>query len=120
MVAVIQHFFRRKVAQQLLNIVVCAFASKEFTGRNIQKADATRGLSKVHGSQEIVFFVVQHRVGHGYSRRNEFGYASFHHLIHLGKPLLSLNLLTLFLRIFQLIADGNTLSCTNEFRQIGV
>ena len=74
----------------------------------------------MHGSQEVVFFVVQHGISHGNSRRHEFGNASLHHFIHLGESLLSLDLLTLFLRVFQLVADSNSLSCADKFGQISV
>ena len=58
MTAFVQHFFGRKVTQQLLNIVECTLCSKKFAGRNIEKRHAAGHLSKVNSSEKVVFFIV--------------------------------------------------------------
>jgi len=74
----------------------------------------------VNGRQKVVLLIVQHVVVHGYAGRNKLCYASLHHLVEGRKALLALDELAFFLGIFQLIADGNTLSGPDELGQISV
>ena len=83
------------------------FSSQELTGRNIQESHPTSRLTEMHRSQEIVFLVRKHIVVDSHPRSNQFRDATLHQL--LGE-----------LRVFQLVANGHTLSGTHQFRQIGV
>ena len=118
--AVIKHLFRLEVGHQLLHIVGGSLSCQEFTCRNIKESHTTGSLSEMHCCKEVVLLVVQHIIAHGDTRRNQFGNASLHHLIHLAQPFLTLYLLTLLLRVFQLVAHSHTLTCPNQLRQICV
>ena len=61
----------------------------------------------MYSSQEVVLLVVEHVVVHGHTGRHQFGDAALDELLcKLG--------------VFQLVTDGNTLTGTNELRQVGV
>ena len=102
-----EHFLRRKVYEQLLNIVVRAFAGEKFACRNVEKRHSARRLAEVDGCQEVVFLIVEHIVGHGHSGRNQLGYASLNEL--LGE-----------LRVLQLVAYSHSPARPYELRQICV
>ena len=72
------------------------------------------------GSQEVVLLVVEHVVAHRHTRGNEFGDATLHHLVHLAQSLHALDFQAFLLRVFQLVAYGNSLSCPDEFRQVSI
>ena len=102
-----EHFLRREVDEQLLYIVVGAFAGEEFAGRYVEKRHSAGRLAEVDGGQEVVFLVVKHVVGHGHSGCNQFGYASLNEL--LGE-----------LGVLQLVADGHSPARPYELWQIRV
>ena len=105
--SVVEHLLGLEVAYQLLHIVVSALAYQKLACRDIQEADATRRLAKMHSTEEVVFLVVQHRILHGHTGRHEFRNTAFYQLFsQLG--------------VFQLVADGHTFACSDEFGQIGV
>ena len=104
---VIKHLFWLKIANQLLHIVVCAFASEEFTRRNVEECHATSRLPEMHGGEEVVFLVVEHIVAHCHTRCHQFGDAPFHQcLCQLG--------------IFQLVAYCHSPSSPYQFWQVSV
>ena len=61
----------------------------------------------MHSSQEVVFLIVQHIIAQGYTRCHQFGNASFYEFLR-------------EFRVFELIADSHTLSCSDQFGQIGI
>ena len=117
---VVEHLFRHEVTHQFLYIIIGSLAGEELTGRNIEEAYAAGSLTEVDGSQEVVLLVVEHVVAHRHTRGNEFGNTALHHLVHLAQSLLALDFQTFLLRIFQLVAYGNSLSCPDEFRQVSI
>ena len=117
---VVEHFFRHEVTHQFLYIIIGSLAGKELTGRNIKETYAAGSLTEVDGSQEVVLLVVEHVVAHRHTRSNEFSNATLHHLVHLAQSLLALDFLAFFLRVFQLVAYGNSLACPDEFRQVSI
>ena len=74
----------------------------------------------MYGSEEVVFFVVEHIIAHGDARRDEFGDASLHHFVHFGESFFTLDGGTFLFWIFELIAYRHAFSGANELRQIGV
>ena len=61
----------------------------------------------MNGTEEIVFFRVEHVVCHCHARRHEFRDAALHEFLR-------------ELRVFQLVADGHAETCADEARQIRV
>ena len=61
----------------------------------------------MYGSQKVVLLIVQHRVVHRHTGRHKLRNATLYEGLRK-------------LRIFQLVADGNALSGTDELRQISV
>ena len=59
------------------------------------------------GSQKVVLLIIQYVIRESHTRRHQFSDASFHELLRQ-------------LRILKLVADGHTLTCTDQFRQIGI
>jgi len=82
-VTVIEHFFRREVAQEFLDIVVTALSGKKLTSGDVEQAESTGCFPKVYGSEEVIFLVVEHVVAHGDAWCDEFCDASLHHFVHL-------------------------------------
>ena len=77
---IIEHLLRRKVAQQLLNVVIRAFAREELARGYVEKRHAARPFSEVNGSEEVVLLIVQHVVAHRHSRRHQLRNAALHEL----------------------------------------
>ena len=117
---VVEHLLGLEVAQQFLHIVVGALPGEKLARGDVQKAHAAGPLAEVYSRQEVVLLVVEHIVAHGHARRHQFGDAPLHHLVHLRKALLALDLLPLLLRVFKLVADGHTLPRSDELGQVGV
>ena len=61
----------------------------------------------MNGTEEIVFFRVEHVVRHCHARRHEFRDAALHEFLR-------------ELRVFQLVADGHAETCADKARQISV
>ena len=61
----------------------------------------------MHGSQEVVFATCQHIVGNRYAWSYEFGDATLYEFLRK-------------LRVFQLVANGNTITCSDKARQVSV
>ena len=61
----------------------------------------------MHGSQEIVFATCQHIVGNRYAWSYEFGDATLYEFLRQ-------------LRVFQLVANGDTITCSDKARQVSV
>ena len=104
---VVQHLLRLERHQQLLHVIGRALPYQKFSRRDIEKRHAACRLRHVYGSQKVVLLIVQHRVVHRHAGRNKLRNATLYE--GLSK-----------LRIFQLVADGNALSGTDELRQISV
>ena len=102
-----QNLLWLQVTQQLLHVVVSALTRQELARRDVEERNATRRLPKMHSAKKIVFFVVQHVVRQRHTRRHQFRDATLHEFLRQ-------------LGVFQLVADGHTLACTDEFRQIGI
>ena len=117
---VVEHLLRLEVANELLDVVVCALTGKEFSGGNIEEADAARTLSEVHSGQKVVLLVVKDVVAHGNTGCDKLRDAAAHHLVLGRQPLLSTQFGALLLWVLELVANGNTLSGTDELGQIGV
>ena len=105
--AVVQHFLGLEVTNKLLHIVTGTLPRQELASRDIEEGHTAGCLAEMHGTKEIVFLVVQHRILHGHTWRHQFGDASLHQLFRQ-------------LRVLQLVADGHALAGTDQFRQIGV
>ena len=102
-----KNLFRREIIKQFVDIIDRSLGCQELTGRNIQKSDAANIFSEMNGSKEVVFLMVQNIVIDRNSRRNQLRNPSFHQFLG-------------HLRVFQLIADCNTFTGTDQFRQIGI
>ena len=102
-----QYLLRLEVAQQLLHIVVSALTSQELTRGNIQESHTTSRFPEVNGRQEVILLVVQYVIAHGHTRSNQFCDSPLHQF--LGE-----------FRIFQLVTYRHSLTCSDQFRQIGV
>ena len=61
----------------------------------------------MNGCEEVIFFMIKNIIVDGNTRRNQFRHPAFHQF--LGQ-----------LRIFQLVADGNTFTGSHQFRQIRI
>ena len=105
--AVVEHLLGLYVGEQLLYVVVGAFACEELTRRDVEERDATGSFSEVYGRQKVVLLIVQHGVAHGNTGRHQLRNAALDQF--LGQ-----------LGVFELVADGHALAGTDEFWQISV
>ena len=117
---IVEHFFRSKVANELLHVVVGTLTSEELTRRDIEEADSACCLSEVNGRKEVVLLVVQDVIAHGDAWGHKFRDASLHHLVHLGEPFLAFYHGAFLLWVLELVADSHTFTRTDKLRQIGV
>ena len=115
--SVIKDLLWGEVSDKFFHIIERSFTCKELTSGDVKEADTTRSLTKMHSCEKVVLLVIQHAVAHCHTRCYEFGNAPTHHLILSREPFLTLQLLTLLLRVFQLVANGHPLSGPDEFRQ---
>ena len=104
---IVEHFFGSKTAEEFFYVVERALPREELTGRDVEESHAASGFAEVDGGEEVVFFIVEHVIAHGYARGDEFGNAPLDESF--GE-----------FGVFQLVADGHTSSCPNQFRQISV
>ena len=102
-----EHFLGREVGEQFLHIVGGTFGTEKFARRDVEQGQATSRLAKVDGSQEVVLLGVQHVIGQRHTRGHQFGDAALHQLLRQ-------------FGVFQLVADGHTLACPDEFGQIRI
>ena len=72
----------------------------------------------MHCRQEVVFLVVQHVIPHRHTWCHQLGNTTLHHLVSGRKSLLTFQFFSLFLRVFQLVANSHALASPNQFRQI--
>ena len=70
--------------------------------------------------KEVVLFVIQHVIAQGDPWCDKFGDATLHHLVHCRKSFFPFDGLAFLLRILKLVADGHSLSGTDEFWQISI
>ena len=117
---IIKNLLRHEVTKKFFHIIISTFTRKKLSRRNIQETYTTCTFTKMNSSKEIVFFIIEHIVPHGHTWCHKFCDTTLHHLIHLAQTLFSFYHLTLLLRVFQLVTDGNTFTCTYQFRQIGI
>ena len=103
----VEYFFRLEVGQEFFYVVVGSLSGEKLTRGDVEEGHAARSLSKVHSGQEVIFLVVQHVVAHRHAWRDEFRDAALDEFL-------------CQLRVFQLVADGHTPPCADEFRQVGV
>ena len=106
-IAVEEHLLWREVAKQFLYVVSCSFTSKELTRRDIKEGHTKAGLAKMDSCQEVILLVIQHIIAHGHTWGHKFRNTSLYKLLS-------------EFWILQLIADSHSLSCTNQFWQIGI
>ena len=102
-----EHLLWREVTQQLLHIVGSALACEEFSRRDIEESHAQGRLPEVYTGQEVVLLVVQYIIRECHAGCHQFRDAALHQFLRQ-------------LRVFQLVADGHTLTGTNQFWQIGI
>ena len=102
-----QYFFRREIIKQLIDVICLTFGSKKLTGRYIEKSYTTSCFTEMNSGKKVVFLIRKYIVVYGHTGGNQFGNTS------LNKFLGSF-------RVFQLVANGNSSSGTNQFRQISV
>ena len=100
-------FFGRKSREKFVDIFHISFGYKIFSGGNIQQRQSHIGCAEVDGSKEIVFFAGQYVVSQSHTGGHQFGDAAFDKL--LGE-----------FRVFELVTNGNAVSCTDEARKIVV
>ena len=93
--------------QELLHIILCALTCQKLTSRDIKESHTKRTFTKMHSCEEVVFLIVQHIITQGDTRCHQFGNASFDELFR-------------EFGVFELIADSHTLSCSDQFGQIGI
>ncbi len=102
-----QYFLWLEVGYQLLYVVVRSLGGKKLSRRYIQECHSACPLAEMHGGKEVVLLVVEHVVGHCHTRRYEFCNAALHKFL-------------CQLRVFELVADGNSSSSSDQFWQIRV
>ena len=61
----------------------------------------------MHCTEKVILFVIKHIILHGHTRGDEFCNTSLHQF--LGE-----------FRVFQLVTDSHSLTCPNQFGQIGI
>ena len=105
--AVVQHLLRLEGCKKLLYIIKCTFASKEFSGRDVEESHATHSLRHKDRSKEVVLLIIKHIVAHSHARSYKLGNATLYESL-------------CKLRVFKLVADGHTFSCTNKLWKISV
>ena len=102
-----KYLLRGKIIQELINIVERSFRCQEFTGRDIEERNAASRFSKMHGSEEVIFLIIQNIIIDRDTRSNQFCDSALHEFLrHFG--------------IFQLVADRHPLTCADQFRQISI
>ena len=89
--AVEEHLLGGEVAKQLLHIVHRPLVGEKLAGGDVEEAHPAGVFAELHGREEVVLLVVEHVVAHGHTRRDQFGDAPLHHLVHFGEPLLALD-----------------------------
>ena len=102
-----KHFFRSEIVQQLVYIVECTFGCHKLARRDIKECHAARRFTEMNGGKEVIFFIRKNVIADSYPRSHQLGNPSLYQLFR-------------GLRVFQLVADGNTTSCPYQFGQIGV
>ena len=102
-----EHLFRGKARQQFVDVLRVAFGHQVFARRNIEQRKSHIGRAEMHGSQKVVFPAREHIVSQRHPRCHQFGDASFHQF--LGQ-----------FRVFELVADGHSISCPDQPRQVVV
>ena len=117
---VVEHLFRREVANELLHIVVGALSGEKLTRGDVEETDTAGCLAEVDRCQEVVLLIVQHIITHGDSWRDELRDASLYHLVHLCEPLLAFYHGTFLLRVFELVAYRHAFSGADKLRQISI
>ena len=102
-----EYFLRGEIREKLIYIVGGSLRNEELTRGYVEERNAASRFAEMHCRQEVVFLMVQHRVTHCHTWCHQFGDATLHKFLRQ-------------LRVFQLVANRHTLSCTNQFGQIGV
>ena len=102
-----QHLFRCKAAQEFVDIFCPPLCHEKLARRDVEQRHAHGRRAVVNGTEEIVFFRVEHIVCHRHARRYEFRDAALHEFLR-------------EFRVFQLVADGHAETRANEARQICV
>ncbi len=84
-----------------------AFAYEKFAGGDVEKRKSDCCFAEMHGCKKIVFAMIEHIVAKGHAGGDELGDAALYKFFcEFG--------------VFELLADGDTLSGADKFRQIGV
>ena len=102
-----QHFFRREIIKQLIYVICLTFGCKKLTGRNIEKSYTTSVFSEMNCGKKVIFLIRKYIVVYSHTGGNQLGNTSLNQF--LGS-----------FRIFQLVANSNSPSGANQFRQISV
>ena len=106
-ILLIEHFARAKTLQELVDVFLTSLSGEKLSGGNIQKRNAPHTGVMRHCRQKRIaacvecFFVV------GNTGCDQLRNTALHNF--LGK-----------LRVFELIADGHTISGAHQFRQIRI
>ncbi len=100
-----EHFFRRHVAYDFVDIVGRAFSGEKFACAYVEECHAAYISVEVYGGQKVVFGAVEDVVVERHARRHQFDYSS-------------LDKFFCHLRILELFADGYPFAGAYQTRQI--
>ena len=96
-----------EVLEKLVEVFVIALSDIKFAGGDIEEGDTAQFVSKMDGGEEVVLALFEHLVVDGNTGGNQFGDAAFHECF--GE-----------FWIFELFADGHTISGTHKPGQVRV
>ena len=103
----VEDFLRGERCHEARDVLRRAFRHEELAGADVEERHATSLLAEVYRAEEVVFLVIEHRVGHRHTRRHEFCDASLDECLRQ-------------FRVFELVANGNPLACPDELRQVSI
>ena len=105
--SIVEYLLGREITQKFLHVISCTLTCQELTRRDIKEGHTKAGLAKMDSCQEVILLVIQHIIAHGHTWGHKFRNTSLYKLLS-------------EFWILQLIADSHSLSCTNQFWQIGI
>ena len=103
----VENFLRSKRCHELVDVVRRTFCHEKLARAYVQKRHSASLLTEVYCAKEVVFLVVEHRICHCDTRRDQFRNAS------LDKCLRQF-------RVFKLVAYCNPLASPDKFRQVSI
>ncbi len=107
-VSVVKHLFGLEAVQQFLYVIACAFGRQELASGYVKESNADFLFAiEMNGCEEVVFLVIQHIIINRDSWCYEFRDASLDEFFSQ-------------FWVFKLVADSDTQSGSDQFRQICV